>query len=123
MGHIDHFRGDHFRGTRTRRAATFTAIVMAGTVLAGGIASAGALPGFKQIGCWNKVVVACEATDGMEARAACQHQGFASCNRDFEEDSRVSLDRIRDALPTFTASRVVIRQSAATEGAGLVKAQ
>lgn len=97
---------------KTRQAIRSAALAVA---LAGisTTSLAGSLPGFRQIGCWNKVVATCDGSD-VNARAMCQHDGFANCNRTFEENGSVSLERIRAALPSVTSNRVVVLHSATT---------
>lgn len=93
---------------------TFSAALAFG-LIASTAAMAGSLPSVKQIGCWNKVVVSCERTADVDQRAVCQFSGFSACNKAIEYDESVSIERIREALPSVTSTRIIVKQSSAQD--------
>lgn len=93
------------------RHRSLLAAAITGSVVLVTIAQAGSLPGFSQVGCWNTVVSTCERAASTGAKAMCQHDGFSACNSSSGDLNPMSLDRIREALPSFTASRIIVQQS------------
>lgn len=94
------------------RGTYFSTVLALATMAMATAASAGSLPSLKQVGCWNKVVVNCEAISQTDGKASCQFDGFSVCNLDHDGATSVSLDSIREALPSVTATRIIIRQLA-----------